>query len=68
MSPHELKRLRTKAQLTQVEAACALSVYLRTYQRWESGDTPIKHYQAQLIRLTLNKPAKTDQTSLKQRV
>ena len=36
-----LKAWRKKLNLNQVEAAAALKTSRRTYQRWESGETPV---------------------------
>ena len=40
-SPAEIKAAREALGLTQTQAAAAVYVPLRTWQRWESGDAPM---------------------------
>ena len=40
-NPNQVLEARSKAGLTQTQAAELVSVDLRTWQRWEAGDYPM---------------------------
>jgi len=44
MTPDTLRAVRARLGLTQTEVANELGVDLRTYQRWEAGDTPLPRW------------------------
>lgn len=50
MAPKELKRLRTKIGWTQEQAARQLKVSLRTWARWEAGETRIMEAVALFVK------------------
>jgi len=53
MTGVELKTLRTLAGLQQEKAAAILGVCLRTFTRWEHGETKIPHLKIQSIKAIL---------------
>ena len=48
MTPDDLRTLRCAQRLTQTEAAAAVHVCLRTWQRWEHGDRAVSQAAAHL--------------------
>ena len=50
MTPAELKSARDEMDLTQQTLADSTGHDIRTVQRWESGDSPIKASMARLVR------------------
>ncbi|HFU3700183.1 TPA: helix-turn-helix domain-containing protein [Streptococcus suis] len=46
---NRLKKLRQEKKLSQKEIALELQVPLRTYQRWENGESQIKTDKAQAL-------------------
>ena len=50
MTPAELKSARDEMGLTQQRLADSTGHDIRTIQRWESGDSPIKPAMARLVR------------------
>jgi len=51
----ELLRIRTRLKLTQLRMAARFGVGLRTYQRWESGETQAKRRHVELARIWATK-------------
>ena len=50
MTGKELKRIRKRLGLTQVELAAKIGVYWNTVARWERDEVPIRESMALLIR------------------
>ena len=50
MTPAELKSARKELGMTQQKLADWTGHYIRTIQRWEAGDSPIKAPMANLVR------------------
>lgn len=48
------RRERDRRDWTQAEAACAIGVHLRTYQRWEAGETMPRAAERRAVARTLN--------------
>lgn len=42
MTTQEIKRIRRRLRLSQTAMAYRLGVALRTYQRWEHGETKLR--------------------------
>jgi DNA-binding transcriptional regulator YiaG len=52
VTPEQLKRIRARLQMTQVQLAAALGVRQETVARWEIGSRGIPEPTARLIELT----------------
>lgn len=55
MTGEQLKRLRTRAGLTQTEAARLIYSKLRTWQAWEGEEARMHPGLAELFRIKLQK-------------
>jgi len=51
MTPKELKQLRLRIGWTQEEAARQLQVSVRTWARWEAGETRIMEAVAAFVKM-----------------
>ncbi len=49
-TPEQVKQARVKAGLTQQKAADLVGVDIRTWQRWERGDSKCTHWELFLIK------------------
>jgi DNA-binding transcriptional regulator YiaG len=49
MDSHELKQLRKELGLSQAKMAKYLMVHLRTYQRWEQGQSRCRLTREQIL-------------------
>jgi DNA-binding transcriptional regulator YiaG len=58
MAPKEVRRLRQRLGLTQVELAQRLDLNKMTVSRWERGLVPIPKATAELLKLWAKQPRK----------